>query len=301
MAKPKISFLTVNFNQAGVTVDLLRTLEKLNYAEWECIVVDNGSEPSTLEKETKAFSKVKFLRSDENLGFAGGNNIGLSLCEGEYIFLVNNDTELPSEFLDELVPFIDSCENLGALSPRIKYHDEPDLIQYAGSNEMNKITIRSFGVGFREKDIGQYNDIRKTPFTHGAAMLVPRKVLDAVGPMREDYFLYYEELDWCERIKQEGYDIWYYGTSFLWHKESVSTGRNSPFKTYYINRNRLLFARRNYDAKTRILNYLYISLIALPKNILGFLLKGEKDQAKAFWRGYLYNLTHKSSAHADRY
>ncbi len=301
LAQPKISFLTVNFNQPEVTLDLLNSLVKLESQDWECIVVDNGSAASSLEEDVKAFPKVKFLRSDENLGFAGGNNIGLALCEGEYIFLINNDTELPADFLNELIPFVDNSTNLGALSPRIIYHDEPDLIQYAGSTEMNKVTIRSFGVGFREKDQGQYNDIRKTPFTHGAAMLVPRKVLDIVGPMREDYFLYYEELDWCERIRQAGFDIWYYGPTFLWHKESVSTGRNSPFKTYYVNRNRLLFARRNYDAKTRVLNYLYYSFIALPKNILSFLLKGEVQQAKAFWRGYIYNLTHKSSAHADRY
>lgn len=301
MAQPKISFLTVNFNQPEVSLDLLKSLERLECKNWECILVDNGSVDSSLATDVKAYPKVKFLRSEENLGFAGGNNIGLDLCEGEYIFLVNNDTELPPDFLNDLVPFADSCANLGALSPRIIYHDEPDLIQYAGSSEMSKITIRSFGIGYREKDKGQYNDIRKTPFTHGAAMLVPRKVLDVVGPMREDYFLYYEELDWCERIRQAGFDIWYYGPSFLWHKESVSTGLNSPFKTYYINRNRLLFARRNYNSQTRILNYLYYSFVAVPKNILSFLLKGEFQQAKAFWRGYVYNLTHNSSEHADRY
>lgn len=264
-------------------------------------MVDNGGEASNLEEECAAYSKVKYFRSEENLGFAGGNNFGYPHCSGDYIFLINNDTEVPSDFLEPLVSFAESNPKLGALSPLLQYYEPKGVIQYAGATPMNRITLRNSGIGAGEKDQGQYKKTYQTPFLHGAAMMLPRAVIDKVGLMREDYFLYYEELDWCERIRQAGFETWFVGLSFLWHKESVSTGVNSPLKTYYLNRNRLLFARRNYPWPIRLLNYIYFSLIALPKNILVFLKNGEKEQARAFWRAYGYNMTHKSSDSADRY
>ncbi len=301
MPNPKVSFLTVNYRQAAVTLDLIKSLEQLTYSNWECVVVDNACEDPELEEALKGRPKIKYLASAENLGFAGGNNLGVPLCEGEYIFLVNNDTEVPADFLEPIINFVVDKPELGALSPMIRYFDSPSTIQFAGSTEMNKVTIRNSGIGDGEEDKGQYSMSYPIPFCHGAAMLVPRKVIEKVGLMREDYFLYYEELDWCERIRQAGYTNWYFGKSYLLHKESVSTGQNSPLKVYYLTRNRLLFARRNYSFGTRLINYLYFTFIALPKNLLSFSLKGELGQAKSFWRGYKYNLTHKASDSADRY
>jgi GT2 family glycosyltransferase len=282
-------------------MELLRTLQQLSYPNWECIVVDNACDNDILATNLFGLENVKYLKSAENLGFAGGNNIGMPLCDGDYVFLINNDTEVPPDFLEPLVEFAESKTNFGALSPLLHYFDEPNKIQFAGSTAMNKVTIRNSGIGIGEMDKGQYDKTYLIPFTHGAAMMVPRSVIEKVGLMRDDYFLYYEELDWCERIRQAGFEIWFCGKSALWHKESVSTGRNSPLKVYYLTRNRILFARRNYGPSTRIINYLYFSLVALPKNVLSFLKNGEVDQAKAFWRGYFYNLTHKSSDSADRY
>lgn len=289
---PLVSFLTVNFNQPEVTMQLVESMQQLTYPNWECVVVDNGSEPSPLNKELAGFSRVKYVKSEKNLGFAGGNNLGYEHCQGDYIFLINNDTELIPGFLEPLVDFADSKPQLGALSPKICYFNQPSLIQYAGSLEMNKTTIRNSSVGHKEADLGQYDDIRKTPHAHGAAMMVSRKMVEDVGLMYEDYFLYYEELDWSERIRRAGYEIWYFGKEKVLHKESVSTGKNSPLKTYYLTRNRLLFARRNYGLLTLIINYIYFTIVALPKNLLSYLLKGEKELARAFWRGYLYNITH---------
>ncbi|WP_421752969.1 glycosyltransferase family 2 protein [Croceimicrobium sp.] len=301
MQQVKVSFLSVNYKQPAVTLDLVSSLERMTYSNWECIVVDNASESQELEQALSEKPQFKCVRSTENLGFAGGNNLGLPLCEGEYIFLINNDTEVPENFLEPILEFASGLDNLGALSPMIRYFDEPQKIQFAGCTEMNKITLRNSGIGDGELDEGQYNKAYPVPFCHGAAMMVPRAVIDKVGEMRDDYFLYYEELDWCERIRQAGYENWFCGYSFLWHKESVSTGRNSPLKTYYLTRNRLLFARRNYGAFTQLLNYLYFGLVALPKNLISFGLKKEFGQARSFWRGYVYNLTHKASDSADRY
>lgn len=291
---PLISFLTVNFNQTEVTIDFLKSLAKLKYKNWEVIVVDNGSDRSNLEDKLHDFEKVKFLDTGKNLGFAGGNNAGLHLCDGEYIFFINNDTEVEADLLDKIIPFVEKQENLGMLSPKLHYFHDKELVQYAGATAMSKVTVRNEGIGWKEKDTGQYNDIRQTSYIHGAAMLVPKKVLDDVGGMYDDYFLYYEEYDWCERVAKKGYEIWYFGESTIYHKESVSTGQDSPLKIYYLTRNRLLFARRNYSGLLVFLSFIYFGLVALPKNIISWMLKGRKDLAVSFFKGYWWNITHKS-------
>lgn len=291
---PLISFLTVNYNQPKVTLDLVYSLQKLEYQNWELIVVDNGGEKSLLENDLKPFEKVRYLRSEENLGFAGGNNLGLPLCQGEFIFFINNDTEVEPDLMEPLLYVLKNDPQLGMLCPKIIFHQQKNLLQYAGFTPMSKVTIRNSGIGFKEIDNGQYDGIYKTAFAHGAAMIVPKKVIDKVGTMYDDYFLYYEEYDWAQRIKDAGYRIVYCGKSTVYHKESVSTGQNSPLKIYYLTRNRLLFARRNYPFHIHILTWLYFTFIALPKNVLQFLLKGEGHLAKAFLRGYFWNLTHRA-------
>ncbi|MGB0177291.1 MAG: glycosyltransferase family 2 protein, partial [Owenweeksia sp.] len=297
---PLISFLTVNYKQAGVTLQLLNSLQKLNYAHWEIIVVDNGEHNPELAEPLVAEPRAIYHPTGANLGFAGGNNAGLHLCKGEYIFFINNDTEVEPDFLDTLNAWIARHPRLGMLSPRICFYQQPDTIQYAGFHPMSTITIRNSGIGWMEKDLGQYNDIRTTAYIHGAAMLVPRKVIDEVGVMYEDYFLYYEEYDWCERVKQAGYEIWYYGACKVYHKESVSTGQDSPLKIYYLTRNRLLFARRNYPAWRSSLAFLYFGLVAVPKNALQWLLKGRRDLALAFLKGFWWNLMHKAKPRENR-
>jgi GT2 family glycosyltransferase len=291
---PLISFLTVNFNQPQVTVDLLNSLDKLKYKNWEVIVVDNGSERSNLRDEVQKNEKAQFLETGKNLGFAGGNNAGLPLCKGEYIFFINNDTEVEPDLLDKIVPFASSKPKLGMVSPRLHYYHDKDLIQYAGATPMSKVTIRNEGIGWKEKDEDQYSESRKTSYIHGAAMLVPKEVINAIGPMYEDYFLYYEEYDWCERIAQSGLEIWYFGGTKIFHKESVSTGQDSPLKIYYLTRNRLLFARRNYSSLSVLASFIYFGLVALPKNMISWMLKGRKDLAISFFKGYWWNITHKS-------
>ncbi len=287
---PLVSFLTVNYNQPEVTVKLLQSLQNLNYGNWEVTVVDNGSKPSNLKDKVLGFSKAKFVETGKNLGFAGGNNAGLPYCKGEYIFFINNDTEVEPQLLDSLVELLEKDKQIGMISPKIRFYQGEQLIQYAGATAMSSITIRNNGIGDREVDRGQYDDIRETAYIHGAAMIVPRVVIEEVGPMYDDYFLYYEEYDWCERIRRTGYKILYCGLVTVYHKESVSTGQNSPLKVYYLTRNRLLFARRNYPSWRKILAILYFTFIALPKNVLSWTLKGRGDLAGAFIRGYIWNL-----------
>lgn len=292
MAAPLVSFISVNYNQPEVTMAMIKSLEALHWQDWECLLVDNGSRPSNLEEQVAPYERVRFIRSEKNLGFAGGNNLAIDQARGRYLYLINNDTELPADHLDPIMDFADNCPDLGALSPRIIYHNRANKIQYAGASPLNPLTLRNHYFGQGEIDRGQYDQVRPTAFGHGAAFFLPRQVLNEVGKMYEDYFLYYEEYDWCARIAKAGYQIYYFGQSHLYHKESISTGKDSPLKTYYLTRNRLLFARRNHPWYLTVLNFVYFTLIALPKNILQHLWQGDGKLARAFWRGYFYHWRH---------
>lgn len=289
---PLVSILTVNFNQAEVTCQLIRSLHRITYPNIEIVVVDNGSEQDDPRVIHSQFPDIIYLETKKNLGFAGGNNFGLSECTGDYVLFINNDVEVEPDFLEPLVNIFTEFPEVGMASPRIHYYNQPGLIQYAGSTPINPFTIRNKGIGWSQKDTGQYMDSRITAYIHGAAMIVPRKVMEDVGLMYDDYFLYYEELDWCHRVAKAGYQILYVGKSLVHHKESVSTGKNSPLKTYYLTRNRLLFARRNFSFWERIGSMLFFTFISLPKNLLFFVLKREWELMRPFMKGVWWNLTH---------
>src|SRR5690606_21150773 len=149
------------------------------------------------------------LRSEQNLGFAGGNNLGIKKSTGDLLFFVNNDTILTSNCIEPLIEKFSTDEFIGGVSPKIKYFEAPDIIQYAGYTAMNPYTARNKGIGNLEKDVGQYDLATETFFAHGAAMMIKKEAIDKVGPMPEVFFLYYEEFDWCEKIRKVGYKIFY--------------------------------------------------------------------------------------------
>ena len=290
MEYPLVSFITVNYDHPEVTLDLLATLRQITYPNIEIIVVDNASpndDPSVLKS---SYPEIIFIQSSVNLGFAGGNNLGIRRSRGKYLFFINNDTEVNPDFLEPLVSKCESDPKIGAVSPKIKFYSQPDTIQYCGQAPMNHYTMRSYGIGHGVTDRGQFQIDSQTHFVHGAAMMVPRSVIEKIGLMPECYFLYYEELDWCSSIKRAGYQLWYVHNSEILHKESISTGKLSPFKTYYMNRSRLLYLRRNVRGITFLIAVCYQIFVAIPKNLAYFLLKRDKGHFKAYSRMLIWHL-----------
>jgi GT2 family glycosyltransferase len=284
MADPLVSIITVNYDHPEVTLDLLSSLRLVTYPNIEIIVVDNASpkdDPAILKQ---SYPEITFIQSPVNLGFAGGNNLGIRKAKGKYILFINNDTEVDPGFLEPLVAKCESDSKIGAVSPKIKFYHHPDTIQFCGQAPMNPYTMRSHGIGHGVIDQGQFETDALTHFVHGAAMMVPISVIAEVGLMPECYFLYYEELDWCAMIKRAGYQLWYVHNSCIFHKESVSTGKMSPFKTFYMNRARLLYLRRNVTGFTFFVAILYQIIVAIPKNLLVYSLKKEKGHFKSYFR-----------------
>ncbi len=289
----KVSIVTVNFNHSHITEALLASIALKNtYANLEIIVVDNASSVNPVPQWKLKYQGITFIRSNSNLGFAGGNNLGIKAAKGDYLFLINNDTEITEGLVEGLVGILDTHPEVGMVSPKIKYFDEPDTLQYAGYTPMNYYTARNSCIGMFEKDNGQYDQlVGKTGFVHGAAMMVKREAIDKVGLMAENYFLYYEELDWCDRIKQRGFEAWVNMKVTIYHKESVSVGKKSALKEYFMNRNRILFTRRNAPFIKRMVFYCHYMFLVLPRNMWHNYKNGNKSYNKQLYRAIWWNIT----------
>ncbi len=301
MDEPLVSIVTVNYDQAEVTCALLASLRRISYPRVQVIVVDNASPTDDPASIAVRFPEVLFLKAPENLGFAGGNNLGVRQAAGKYVLFLNNDTEVSPGFLEPLVELFETNPAVGIASAKLLYFGTPGpLIQYAGSSPLNPWTGRNRSFGAFETDQGQYDRTYPTGLAHGAAMMVPLHVIRRVGLMPALYFLYYEELDWCETIKRAGYACYYVGQSTVLHKESVSVGRNSALKTYYMHRNRLLFIRRNTRGLHRWSGLLFFLLVAAPKQALVHLLRREWPDLAAVGRGIAWHL-HSHDVHHNEF
>ncbi len=278
MKKPLISIITVNFKQSQVTCELLETIHMLSYPHIETIVVDNAQQQDDSSLYRKYLPAVKVINSPTNLGFAGANNLGIQAAKGEYIFLLNNDTEITDGTIEQLISCFDQ-EAVGAVSPVLRYHSRPDLVQYAGFTEINPLTGRNITIS----EVGKTSTV-KTPYFHGAAVMIPRSVIDECGLMPEDYFLYYEELDWSRAFREKGYELKVCTTASILHKESVTTGKNSPLKTYYQTRNRVVFMNKHSRPVKRVLFNLFFHTVSLPVNLIRYALKGKKKHLSALFR-----------------
>lgn len=288
---PLVSIISVNFNQPEPTVEMIDSLLKITYPKVEIIIIDNGSTIGNLEESLQKFPSVKLIKSAENLGFAGGNNLGIQKATGDYILLLNNDTIADPGFLEPLVQKCLNDTTIGVVSPKIYFYHEPGILQYTGISDITTFTTRNAGLGCYKKDEGQFDQDSETFFGHGAAMMIPRNVIEKVGMMAEIFFLYYEEMDWCKRIRDAGFKIFYVHNSVIYHKESVTTGKDSPLKTYYLNRARILYLRRNVTGLKLLIAFAYQAAIAIPKNMIFFLLKGKPKNFKAYCKAIGWNIT----------
>lgn len=287
---PLVSIIALNFNQLEVTLEFLESTRSLTYPNYEIILVDNHSSENPTEVIQQSFPEVKLIVTDKNLGFTGGNNVGIKAASGDYYFIVNNDTEVTPDLLENLLKPFEADPSIGMVSPKIRYHIEPEVIQYAGFNKINPITGRNSTIGQKEKDTGQYDQSGYTHYAHGAAMMVPRAVVEQVGPLPDIFFIYYEELDWSAHIIRAGYKIYYQSEALIFHKESMTVGKDSPFKAYYHNRNRILFMRRNVS-RSQLLSFLvFLVFVVIPKKIIVYTLNGQFIHLKNFFKALAWNI-----------
>jgi GT2 family glycosyltransferase len=290
MAKlPQVAIIVLNWNGLNDTLDCLESLYQLDYQNYEIVVVDNGSTDRSVQVIRERFPGVTLIENDENLGYAGGNNVGLCYAtaqEADYALLLNNDTVVDPTFLRILVDAAEAEPAVGIAGPTIYYHERPDVIWSAGGAiDWQWGSTRM--VGLDERDDGQFGvEPRAADFVTGCAMLVRQAVLGRAGLLDERFFVYYEETEWCARATRSGFRIVHVPLARIWHKISPATQADSPLVHYYMTRNRLLFLKATGagpDAwlHTLIADYLrtLASWSVRPK------WRGKRSLRRAMWQG----------------
>lgn len=283
---PLVYIILLNYNGYKYTVECIESLEKVTYNNYKVVIVDNNSTDGSQELIRKNLPEYTFIETGKNLGFAGGNNIGIeyALTNGaEYVLLLNNDTIVEPDFINCLVETAEKNTEVGVVGGKIYYYDDKKL-WYAGAR-INSFTGKTQHIGDREDDIGQYDRICETGYITGCLMLISRKVIEEVGLMDDKYFLYYEETDWNVRIKKAGYKIIYNPNSKIYHKVSATTkGINNVMK-YYYDRNVYYFIRKNFNLSNRIFMYAYMRC-KLALKLVKAMLKRDKKKVSMILRTY---------------
>ncbi|NBW37353.1 MAG: glycosyltransferase family 2 protein [Cytophagia bacterium] len=279
-----VSVITVNYNNTQVTLELLESLYAHEVNAVEVIVVDNASRENPERYIKEKFPLVKFIRSERNLGFAGGNNLGIAQATGDHLFFVNNDTAFTTPIISQLVKVLEEDKTIGAVCPILVYPS--GKIQFAGFTPINAWTGRNKCLTSPASAELKVN----TSYAHGAAFMISRALLQQIGNMPEHYFLYFEELDWSAKITQLNFKIVVLTTTQLIHKESQTVGSFSELKSYFMSRNRLLFMRRNYSRTSLTFFWFYFLLVASPMHIVRYLMSGNWNCVRAHLAGIFWNI-----------
>ena len=188
----KLSIITINYNGIKDTCELIDSIPFKD--DMEVIVVDNASKTDEASIISERFPHVKVIRSNQNIGFAGGNNLGIKEAKGDYILLINNDTYFKDFNIEALIERLESSDKIGIVCPKLRFAWGNNPIQFAGYTPLSNITLRNKAIGFGEGDHGQYDTAHPTPYAHGAAMLIKREAIENVGLMPECFFLYSKKL-----------------------------------------------------------------------------------------------------------
>jgi len=286
----EIYIIVLNWNGRKDTLECLESLKNIDYTNYKIIVVDNNSQDGSVFEIKKKHSKAIVIQNKTNLGFAGGNNIGIKYAtenKADYILLLNNDTTVEKTFLNELVKVGDSDKNIGLVGSKIYYYDEPNRIWFAGG-KVNWLRNSGMHIGLDIIDNGQFNKKKEVDYLTGCCLLIKREVIEKIGTLSEDYFLYYEDTDYSLRAQNAGFKCIYAPKSKIYHKISRSTKPGSPSYIYYHSRNGLVMAKRTGSFFNKIILYPYclmlffkqiIKIIFFPakRNWAFTVLKSEKD------------------------
>jgi len=271
MTKSRVAIIIINWNQPELTVNTIASLKKIksNSFDYHLFLIDNHSSDNSFVILSQKYSSdphVTLSKTDQNLGFTGGNNFGLKQASREdydYYLFLNNDVQVDPDFLINMVDYLKSNKSVGLVAPKMyfapgfEYHktryskkDLGNVIWFAGG-KIDWHNIYCSHIGIDEIDTGQYDTITHPDYLTGCCLLITKKALRQIGSFDHNYYLYLEDADLCHRAKQAGFLISYLPSAKIWHYNSGSSGANSDLHHYYLTRNRLYFGFRYASLRTK--------------------------------------------------
>lgn len=288
---PLIYIILVNYKSYKDTIECMESLRRINYDNFKVVIIENGSNDNSYELIKKHCRDEVVIKSEKNLGFAGGNNLGIEIAMSdcaEYVMLLNNDTIVESDFLIHLYETFNYDKNVGIVGCKINYYNNKNIINYGGG----EIVWNKFTTVFFDTDKVDTNDkgVKEITFVSGCAMMISRSTIEKIGMLDHSYFMYYEDTDYCAKAMQAGFKLLYQPKSKIYHKISSSSGGDlSPFVLYWSTKNRQKF-RKKFAKNVSILNRVYFDIFNFISRIIRiilYLLKGEKEKGISILKGYL--------------
>ena len=321
--EPKVSIIILNWNGWEDTIECLESVYQINYSNYNVVLVDNNSEDKSVEMiktylkgdipirsefyeynsdnkpinvveskthpETIDLKDLILIINPENYGFAGGNNVGIHYSmkhlKPDYLLLLNNDTVVDKNFLTELVKTGNSKENIGFIGPKTLFYDKKDIIQEAGGGDVDYRHCKVEEIGFNDVDDGSLDYYIEPDYVGGACLLVKFEVVKKIGALDSNYFMYWEDVDWCITGFENGYKSAYEYKSVIWHKYGSSS--ENEFKMYYLNRNRLYFMRKHVRSVAYIKFLSYFVPFILFESSYQFIRNHDQKMAGAFFMGMI--------------
>ena len=280
---PCVFIIILNWNGWRDTLACVESCRKLTWPNFRIVVVDNDSTDGSEEILRQQLKDVEIIQSGANLGFAGGNNIGIRQVLGlgaDYVWLLNNDAVAETGALTMLVEMMEHEPSAGIAGSKIYYYDDPRRIWFAGG-AWEKGWLRLRQRGANQLDVGQFDEAGEVGSLTGCSMLVRSAAIREIGLMEESYFLYWEDTEWCARAQENGYKVVFVPSSHVWHKVSVSTGQGSFSQYYYYTRNGFLFLREH--------DLLLLPLFAVYTILFGIksLIMGNSQPLQGGWAGLM--------------
>lgn len=286
-----VSVLIVNYNGKKWLKGCLDGLLKQSYKSIEIILVDNGSKDGSIELVKKEYPKVRLVESKDNLGFAGGNNLAYQYAKGEVILLLNNDTVIEKDFIQNFIKGFAEIPKAGILQSKIVLMHPENTVDTCGSYLTNSTFLYHYGNGKRA-DLPQYNNPFRVFTVKGAAMLIKRELIRKIGLFDNDFWCYYEETDFCHRAWLLGYQSWYWPYASVLHGAGGTSLRfPNEFIQFHNFKNKLLSMLKNLEGMNL---FGFIPLFILLNIGLSFVwvLQGRIKHAFSLYQAIWWNITH---------
>jgi GT2 family glycosyltransferase len=288
---PKVKVLILSYNGKHLLEESVSSYLSNDYPNFEVIVIDNGSTDGTKEWVEHNYPEVVVLRTEKNLGYSGGFNFGLNYAfiksQAAYVLITNNDVKADSKVISELVKVAETDMMIGFVTGIVYYFDNPSTIQSAGYEQVD---LKRYFYGHRGnklKDIGAFDHIQELDFSDDIFMLVRRNLYISMGGYSDLIKFQGEQFEWQLRAKSKGFKVYFTPHSKIWHKESMTIGKNSVFKQFNNTKNtyliRLLHKDREFILSFSLWYFFNGFFIPIIKNLVKFRI----DMAIAILKGYL--------------